>query len=117
MSEKTLYQLREEVQRLLEKGLQDAAARDAAKSEAPAGQAHVIVTVTPYNDIAVMIISPAVEGLDSDERDALLWPVLEENLSPDELGLLSRWEILSTAEALLVYPSILKRRRADTVAA
>jgi hypothetical protein len=77
----------------------------------------VIVTVTPYDDIAVMIISSVFEGKNQDERDALVWPALNDALDLGELGLLTRWELLTVDEARLVYPSLLKRRRSEVAVA
>ncbi|HEY3268550.1 MAG TPA: hypothetical protein VGM37_16650 [Armatimonadota bacterium] len=70
----------------------------------------VIVTVNPANEIDVMVVSPAFEGVDLSERDAMLWPPLEESLTPAELERIDRWDLLTLNEAKKVYPSTLRAR-------
>ena len=102
MKNRDIYEIRASVEEILRNAV---AALDTARV-----RPRVIVTVNPSNDIDVMVVSSVFQGVDIHDRDDLLWPILEQNLSSAEQDRIDRWDLLTYNEAKKVYPSALRAR-------
>jgi hypothetical protein len=109
VAKKTVYEVREQLEVALKEILDILKARvpEAPRSR---GRSRTIVTVNPYNEIDVMLVSDVFEGLAFEERSQLVWPEIESRMSKSELERIERWELLTITEAKAVYPATLKPR-------
>lgn len=67
----------------------------------------VTISVSPLRRIHIVVVSKQFAGLDLEERDEKVWPVLETNLKPDQLQRIAMCMLLTPQEAAKMIPDLM----------
>lgn len=106
MMERTIADLRAAVETLLRDGLGALARPDGAAETT--GTQEVSVTISPFNTLSLVLISPLFRDKDFEEKNRVLWSVLDRGLTETESDRIDFWLLLSPEEAKRVYPATLE---------
>lgn len=75
----------------------------------------VTVSISPLHRIHIVVVSKQFVGLELEERDEEIWPILETHLKPDQLQRIAMCMLLTPQEAVKIVPDLMGEHVESTV--
>ena len=69
-------------------------------------EAVVLVSISVLRRVNIAVVSEKFNDLDLEQRDELVWPTLEQNLSDDELNRIGMCMLMDPQEGALLIPDL-----------
>ena len=69
-------------------------------------EAVVLVSISVLRRVNIAVVSETFNDLDWEQRDELVWPTLEQNLSDDELNRIGMCMLMDPQEGALLIPDL-----------
>jgi stress-induced morphogen len=69
-------------------------------------EAVVLVSISVLRRVNIAVVSEKFNDLDLEQRDELVWPMLEQNLSDDELNRIGMCMLMDPQEGALLIPDL-----------